>query len=68
LHKEKSHLKNLVLRLFVNIHDLMSRSEGQDLVEYALIITLIALAAVTGIGHVATAVNSTFSKISITLA
>jgi pilus assembly protein Flp/PilA len=52
----------------VNIHDLMSRSEGQDLVEYALIITLIALAAVTGIGHVATAVNSTFSKISITLA
>jgi pilus assembly protein Flp/PilA len=54
--------------MFVKIHDLLRREEGQDLVEYALIITLIALAAVTGVGHVATAVNSVFSKISTTLA
>jgi pilus assembly protein Flp/PilA len=46
----------------------MNREEGQDLVEYALLITLIALAAVTGIGKVATAVNSVFSTISVTLA
>jgi pilus assembly protein Flp/PilA len=48
--------------------DLLDREEGQDLVEYALIITLIALSAVTGVRHVATAVNSVFSTISVTLA
>jgi pilus assembly protein Flp/PilA len=58
----------LFLRFYVKIHDLLDREEGQDLVEYALIITLIALSAVTGVRHVATAVNSVFSTISVTLA
>jgi pilus assembly protein Flp/PilA len=52
----------------LKFQNLLNREEGQDLVEYALIITLIALAAVTGIGKVATAVNTVFSKISTTLA
>ena len=60
-------MNNLFLKLYIKVQDLMNREEGQDLVEYALLITLIALAAVTGIGKVATAVNSVFSTISNTL-
>lgn len=60
-------MKNLFLNLTVMIHNLMAHEEGQDLVEYALIITLIALAAVGGIKHVASAVNTVFSNISTTL-
>ncbi len=36
---------------------------GQDLIEYALIAALIALAATVGMGSVATAINTAFSKI-----
>jgi pilus assembly protein Flp/PilA len=37
---------------------------GQDLIEYALIAALIALAAVTTIGAVGTKINSIFTTIS----
>jgi len=37
---------------------------GQDLIEYALIGALIALAAVAGMGSVATAVNDIFSSVA----
>ena len=36
---------------------------GQDLIEYALIAALIALAATVGMGTVATAINLAFSSI-----
>jgi pilus assembly protein Flp/PilA len=36
---------------------------GQDLIEYALIAALIALAATVGMGAVATAINDAFSSI-----
>ncbi len=36
---------------------------GQDLIEYALIAALIALAATVGMGTVATAINTAFSAI-----
>jgi pilus assembly protein Flp/PilA len=41
-----------------------SRDEsGQDLIEYALIAALIALAAVAGMNFLASAINSAFSKV-----
>jgi Flp pilus assembly pilin Flp len=43
-------------------------AEGQDLVEYALLMCLICLSLISGINGIATAVNSTFSKISSSLA
>lgn len=55
---------NLCIRLHLFLHD----DEGQDLVEYALLVALIALAAVTGVKQVASAVNTSFSKVSTTLA
>lgn len=44
-----------------------ANSVGQDLVEYALPIALAALAAVTGINNVASAIGAIFSNISNTL-
>jgi len=52
----------------VKLQDLMNREEGQDLVEYALLVCLIALAAITGVNKVATAVTAVFSNISSSLA
>jgi pilus assembly protein Flp/PilA len=46
----------------------LKNDEGQDLVEYALLVALVALVCVTGVNNVATAVNSVFSNISSSLA
>jgi len=40
---------------------------GQDLIEYALIAALIALAATVGMGSVAKAINTAFSSIGAKL-
>jgi len=37
---------------------------GQDLIEYALVVALIAFAATVGMGSVAGGINAAFSKIS----
>jgi pilus assembly protein Flp/PilA len=61
-------VNNLFLSLYVRLQVLLNREDGQDLVEYALLVALIALAAVTGVKHVASAVNTVFSSTSTTLA
>jgi len=61
-------MNNYFLALYVKLQNLMSREEGQDLVEYALLVCLIALAAITGVNKVASAVNTVFSNISSSLA
>ena len=44
---------NLLVRLW-------KEEEGQDLVEYALLVVLLALAATIGMKSLATAINTTF--------
>jgi pilus assembly protein Flp/PilA len=61
-------MNNLFLTLYVKLQSLMTREEGQDLVEYALLVCLIALAAITGVNKVASAVTTVFSNISASLA
>jgi len=61
-------MNNMFLALYVKLQNLMSREEGQDLVEYALLVCLIALAAITGVNKVATAVTTVFTNISSSLA
>jgi len=61
------HMNNLFLTLYVKLQALVAREEGHDLVEYALLVALIALAAITGVSKVATAVNLVFSNISSSL-
>jgi pilus assembly protein Flp/PilA len=47
--------------------DLHREESGQDLIEYALIAALIALAATVGMGTVAKAINTAFSSIGTKL-
>jgi pilus assembly protein Flp/PilA len=61
-------MRNSLLNLFVKFQGLKYGEEGQDLVEYALLVALIALVCITGVSNVATAVNSVFSNISSSLA
>jgi len=61
-------LKQALINLYLKVRDLAQHEEGQDLVEYALLITLVALAAVGGIRHVTSAINTVFTNISNTLA
>jgi pilus assembly protein Flp/PilA len=65
---EKTTLKMMLQNLNLKIRSLMECEEGQDLVEYALLITMVALAAVSGMKHVASAINTVFTNISSTLA
>jgi pilus assembly protein Flp/PilA len=53
-------MKNLLKRLW-------KEDEGQDLIEYALLIALIALAAVVGMQSLATAINTTFGGLGTDL-
>ncbi len=46
----------------------MRDEQGQDMVEYALLVSLIALLCIAGISHIAVSVNGTFSSISSSLA
>jgi pilus assembly protein Flp/PilA len=43
------------------------REEGQDLVEYALVVGLISIAAVAGLKTLATAITNIFATISTSL-
>jgi pilus assembly protein Flp/PilA len=61
-------MNNLFLAMYVKLQDLMKHEEGQDLIEYALIAALIAVAAIAGMKNVASAVNSLFSQVSSVLA
>lgn len=60
-------MKDILLKLYIQIQGLLSQEEGQDLVEYALIVALIALACCAGMGKLATAINNGFSTLGATL-
>jgi len=61
-------MNNMLLKLFVKFQDLASREEGQDLVEYALLIALIAFGATVAMRTLATGISTAFSNISSVLA
>jgi Flp pilus assembly pilin Flp len=61
-------MNHLLLKLHLTAQRLIRDVEGQDLVEYALLTCLIALAAISGVRHVATAVSAVFSNVSSSLA
>jgi len=61
-------MNHLLLKLHMTVQSLTCDVEGQDLVEYALLVCLIALAAISGVKHVATAVTTVFSNGSTSLA
>ena len=61
-------MNTMFLKLYVKLQDLMSRDEGQDLVEYALVVAVIALGCVVAMGKLAGGISSAFVSISTSLA
>lgn len=59
-------IKALYIRLLAQF-DRLKDERGQDLVEYALIVALIAFAAIVGMNDLANGINSAFNQIAITV-
>ena len=59
-------MKNLVAKAYFAIVNLKS-DQGQDLVEYALLIALIAFACTAGMGTLAGSINQAFSSVAAEL-
>lgn len=60
-------MNNLYLKLMTKLQELKDREEGQDLVEYALVVALIAFGATAGMSALAGGINNAFNNISTTL-
>ena len=60
-------MNNVFLRLLVRVQILTMHEEGQDLVEYALVTGLLAVAAVATLKNTATSITGIFSNIKTTL-
>ncbi len=48
---------------FRNLKDSLQSESGQDLVEYALVVALIALAAAAGMSGIVTQINAVFTVV-----
>jgi pilus assembly protein Flp/PilA len=59
-------MKERLLKLQTKIKILLN-DNGQDLIEYALVVALIAFAATVGMNSLANSINTTFAKIGTTL-
>lgn len=60
-------MKDKLMLRCIQLRNWISDEEGQDLIEYALVVALIALAATVGMKTVATQINAAFSNIGIKL-
>jgi pilus assembly protein Flp/PilA len=60
-------MQTTLLSLYSRLQNLMLREEGQDLIEYALVVALIAFAATAGMNTLATDINAAFASIGTTL-
>jgi pilus assembly protein Flp/PilA len=61
-------MKFMIQNIFANVQNFLTEEEGQDLVEYALVVALIALAATTGMSSLATKLSAAFTSIGTTVA
>lgn len=57
----------MLLKLYMKFQNLINRKEGQDLVEYALVVALIALGAVASMKTLAIGITAVFTNISTRL-
>jgi pilus assembly protein Flp/PilA len=60
-------MKDLLNKLSANVQSLMWSEEGQDLIEYALLIAFVAFAATLGMKSLATDINGAFTSIGTQL-
>ena len=56
-----------MFKLYAKMQSLIQREEGQDLIEYALVVALIAFAATAGMKVLATDINTAFDNVGSVL-
>jgi pilus assembly protein Flp/PilA len=61
-------MNKLLLKLHLGFQELKNGEEGQDLVEYALVVALIAFGATAGMSSLSGGINTAFSTVSTKLA
>ena len=57
-------MNHMLLKLYVKFQVLTSSEEGQDLVEYALVVAIIALGATAAMSSLAATISTSFGNIS----
>lgn len=60
-------MNNLYLKLYTKSQNLLSSEEGQDLVEYALLVSLLSVAAIAFLPALATAISGVFTAVEADL-
>jgi pilus assembly protein Flp/PilA len=60
-------MQTFLMKQYVKMQALLTDDRGQDLIEYALVVALIAFAATAGMNTVATDINLAFTKIGTKL-
>ena len=60
-------MKNFYLMTSIKLQNLLSSEEGQDLIEYALVVALIAFGAIAAMSALSTKVSTVFVNIGTTL-
>jgi pilus assembly protein Flp/PilA len=63
----ETEMTNRLWLLSIKIQNLLKREDGQDLIEYALVVALIGFAATAGMSTLANDINNAFSSIGSTL-
>jgi pilus assembly protein Flp/PilA len=57
-------MKDKLWLMSIKMKDVLNSEEGQDLIEYALIVALVAFAATVGMGSLASGINKAFGNIA----
>jgi Flp pilus assembly pilin Flp len=60
-------MNTILLKLYIKLQNLVDREEGQDLVEYVMVTSLVGFSWVAGMKSAAAAMNTAFLGISTTL-
>ena len=60
-------MKDKLMMLSIKLRTLLSDEQGQDLIEYALLVALVAFGATAGMSTLATAINGAFSSVGTVL-
>lgn len=61
-------MRELMFKVYFKVQTLIAGEEGQDLVEYALVVALIAFGAVAAMQGLSSEINTAFNVISSDLA
>jgi pilus assembly protein Flp/PilA len=61
-------MNTMLLKLYVKFQALLSCEQGQDLVEYALVVAIIALGATAAMSSLAHTISTSFANISTAFA